>query len=121
MCGTGWRRTSRHVARLSEWSEPGRTGQRPAAIPRQGGFAGDRSLTLFARSPPPGARSLKLLQDNSCTVYHLEELKLTGEEGSYRSFPCFVEERRMHAPIKYFEKGLSIAANGAWFVFNGLN
>jgi len=27
----------------------------------------------------------------------------------------------MHAPIKYFEKGLSIAANGAWYVFNGLN
>ena len=27
----------------------------------------------------------------------------------------------MHAPIKYFEKGLSIAANGAWFVFNSLN
>jgi uncharacterized radical SAM superfamily Fe-S cluster-containing enzyme len=27
----------------------------------------------------------------------------------------------MHAPIKYFEKGLSIAANGAWTVFNGLN
>ena len=27
----------------------------------------------------------------------------------------------MHAPIKYFEKGLSIAANGGWVVFNGLN
>ena len=27
----------------------------------------------------------------------------------------------MHAPIKYFEKGLSIAANGAWVVFDGLN
>ena len=27
----------------------------------------------------------------------------------------------MHAPIKYVEKGLSIAANGAWMVFNGLN
>src|ERR1700710_559602 len=27
----------------------------------------------------------------------------------------------MHAPIKYFEKGLSIAANGAWVVFNSLN
>jgi uncharacterized radical SAM superfamily Fe-S cluster-containing enzyme len=27
----------------------------------------------------------------------------------------------MHAPIKYFEKGLSIAANGAWGVFNALN
>src|SRR5881227_4070396 len=27
----------------------------------------------------------------------------------------------MHAPIKYFEKGLSIAANGAWIVFNTLN
>src|SRR5678809_914247 len=27
----------------------------------------------------------------------------------------------MHAPIKYFEKGLSIAANGAWVVFNNLN
>src|SRR5499425_75999 len=27
----------------------------------------------------------------------------------------------MHAPIKYFEKGLSFAANGAWTVFNGLN
>src|SRR5437867_10235296 len=27
----------------------------------------------------------------------------------------------MHAPIKYVEKGLSIAANGAWYVFNGLN
>ncbi|MFN7915124.1 MAG: radical SAM protein [Vicinamibacterales bacterium] len=27
----------------------------------------------------------------------------------------------MHAPIKYFEKGLSIAANGAWVVFNTLN
>src|SRR3954462_6595252 len=27
----------------------------------------------------------------------------------------------MHAPIKYFEKGLSITANGAWVVFNTLN
>ena len=27
----------------------------------------------------------------------------------------------MHAPIKYFEKGLSVAANGAWYVFNTLN
>src|ERR1700758_3640047 len=27
----------------------------------------------------------------------------------------------MHAPIKYAEKGLAIAANGAWVVFNGLN
>ncbi len=27
----------------------------------------------------------------------------------------------MHAPIKYFEKGLSIAANGAWVVFSNLN
>jgi 7,8-dihydro-6-hydroxymethylpterin dimethyltransferase len=27
----------------------------------------------------------------------------------------------MHAPIKYFEKGVSIAANGAWVVFNNLN
>ena len=27
----------------------------------------------------------------------------------------------MHKPIKYAEKGLSIAANGAWMVFNSLN
>jgi uncharacterized radical SAM superfamily Fe-S cluster-containing enzyme len=27
----------------------------------------------------------------------------------------------MHAPIKYVEKGLSLAANGAWVVFKGLN
>jgi uncharacterized radical SAM superfamily Fe-S cluster-containing enzyme len=27
----------------------------------------------------------------------------------------------MHAPIKYVEKGLAVAANGAWVVFNGLN
>jgi uncharacterized radical SAM superfamily Fe-S cluster-containing enzyme len=27
----------------------------------------------------------------------------------------------MHAPNKYFEKGLSLAANGAWAVFNTLN
>src|SRR5215468_4000469 len=27
----------------------------------------------------------------------------------------------MHKPIKYAEKGLSIAANGAWVVFNSLN
>ena len=27
----------------------------------------------------------------------------------------------MHAPIKYFEKGLAIAANGAWVVFSNLN
>ena len=27
----------------------------------------------------------------------------------------------MHAPVKYFEKALSIAANGAWFVFSRLN
>ena len=26
----------------------------------------------------------------------------------------------MHKPIKYAEKGLSIAANGAWIVFNTL-
>ena len=27
----------------------------------------------------------------------------------------------MHAPIKYVEKGLAVAANGAWVVFNNLN
>ena len=27
----------------------------------------------------------------------------------------------MHPPVKYVEKGLSVAANGAWIVFNGLN
>src|SRR6478735_409923 len=27
----------------------------------------------------------------------------------------------MHRPIKYVEKGLSVAANGAWVVFNTLN
>jgi uncharacterized radical SAM superfamily Fe-S cluster-containing enzyme len=27
----------------------------------------------------------------------------------------------MHAPIKYFEKGISVAANGAWSVFNTFN
>jgi hypothetical protein len=27
----------------------------------------------------------------------------------------------MHAPIKYFEKGLSATANGAWFLFSRLN
>ena len=27
----------------------------------------------------------------------------------------------MHAPIRYFEKGLAIAANGAWVVFSNLN
>src|ERR1700719_3133422 len=27
----------------------------------------------------------------------------------------------MHAPIKYFEKGLAVAANGVWVAFNGLN
>src|SRR6185295_3160198 len=28
---------------------------------------------------------------------------------------------RMHSPIKYLEKGLSVAANGAWTVFNAAN
>ena len=27
----------------------------------------------------------------------------------------------MHKPIKFVEKGLSVAANGAWVVFNSLN
>jgi len=27
----------------------------------------------------------------------------------------------MHKPIKYVEKGLTVAAKGAWTVFNGLN
>src|SRR5690349_4714767 len=27
----------------------------------------------------------------------------------------------MHAPIKYFEKGLSLTANGAWFIYSNLN
>jgi 7,8-dihydro-6-hydroxymethylpterin dimethyltransferase len=27
----------------------------------------------------------------------------------------------MQAPVKYFEKALSVAANGAWFVFSGFN
>jgi len=27
----------------------------------------------------------------------------------------------MHAPIKYFEKGLSLTANGAWFLYSNLN
>jgi hypothetical protein len=30
-------------------------------------------------------------------------------------------DRSMHAPIKYVEKGLAVAANGVWVVFNGLN
>src|SRR5207244_3716567 len=38
-----------------------------------------------------------------------------------RAFRARLKERRMHAPIKYFEKGLAVAANGAWVVFNGLN
>ena len=42
------------------------------------------------------------------------------EKGPY-PFSSFVEEIRMHAPIKYFEKGLSITANGDWLVFNTLN
>ena len=27
----------------------------------------------------------------------------------------------MHAPIKYVEKGLALAANGAWVIFSNLN
>ena len=27
----------------------------------------------------------------------------------------------MHKPVKYLEKGLSIAANGAWFVYDRYN
>ena len=27
----------------------------------------------------------------------------------------------MHKPVKYLEKGLSIAANGAWFLYDGYN
>ena len=27
----------------------------------------------------------------------------------------------MHRPVKYVEKGLSVAASGAWVVFNALN
>ena len=27
----------------------------------------------------------------------------------------------MHRPIKYVEKGLAVAANGAWHAFNTLN
>ena len=27
----------------------------------------------------------------------------------------------MHRPVKYVEKGLSVAASGAWVVFNTLN
>ena len=45
----------------------------------------------------------------------------------YRKFNCpprpadLQETTRMHAPIKYVEKGLALAANGAWVVFNSLN
>src|SRR6478736_10010467 len=31
-----------------------------------------------------------------------------------------IQERRMHAPIKYIEKGIAVAANGAWQVFSRL-
>ena len=35
--------------------------------------------------------------------------------------PDPAEESRMHAPMKYVEKGLSIAANGVWQVFSTAN
>src|SRR5262245_16902431 len=35
--------------------------------------------------------------------------------------PLLRGDSDMHAPIKYVEKGLAIAANGAWVVFNGFN
>src|SRR6059036_1630550 len=48
-----------------------------------------------------------------CVIYHLQDFRVPAGPGE--------ESNNMHAPIKYVEKGLSIAANGAWVVFNGLN
>src|SRR5678816_3421525 len=62
-------------------------------------LASARLGTSRARSPPKTANSLKL--------------------------PAFVTtcsySRSMHKPIKYVEKGITVAAKGAWAVFDTLN
>src|SRR5215831_6298728 len=50
---------------------------------------------------------------------HLAEI--SGAKDASDPLSLLQETRPMHAPIKYFEKGLSIAANGAWVVFSNLN
>src|SRR6185436_13189587 len=53
------------------------------------------------------------------TLFHL--LFSGNRAGNRPARRLLQETTRMHAPIKYFEKGLSIAANGAWVVFSNLN
>src|SRR5437867_7657611 len=60
----------------------------------------------------------------SSTIYTFRGVRESFSEGAEQGLkaPHITKERNsMHAPIKYFEKGLSIAANGAWVVFDRVN
>ena len=53
-------------------------------------------------------------------------LRPQGESVSRAGWPgcghdILVEENVMHKPIKYFEKGLVLAAAGAWHIFERCN
>src|ERR1700749_3449994 len=54
-------------------------------------------------------------------LFHLPFSGNQWREDASDPLSLIQETRPMHAPIKYFEKGLSIAANGAWVVFSNLN
>src|SRR2546430_17451644 len=77
----------------------------------------------MARSAAARDRSLKSCVFKPLFIYDLQEFyclspspnrERRGREGRE-------EMTRMHAPIKYVEKGLALAANGAWVVFSSLN
>src|SRR5689334_7899132 len=66
---------------------------------------------------PPARRRIQPVRrkgrhTNSFVLYHLQRT----DARRFRAMRI-----TMHSPIKYFEKGLSFAANGAWVVFDRLN
>src|ERR1700704_6990831 len=44
-----------------------------------------------------------------------------GAIGVCRGSTSTGKRERMHKPVKYVEKAVTVAARGAWVVFNGLN
>jgi hypothetical protein len=69
----------------------------------------------MARSAASIDHSLKVVYPKPLFIYDLPEIQLSAASGGPE------EMTRMHAPIKYVEKGLALAANGAWVIFSNLN
>src|SRR5438128_11135891 len=81
------------------------------------------ALTIEPTGCPLGATPGPLAENVILEPFYLllfTGLRRAAGRQSGESRPCD-RSSRMHAPIKYIEKGLVAAANGVWVVFNGLN